>query len=99
MRFWINALATSWAFILSCLPRKALWVFACGLAFLWFDLFRIRRWTVLKNLSIAFPEKSHDERVRLGRESMRYTCYNFLNLVCFLHLIKNGLMKMSSFTA
>lgn len=77
MRFWINALATSWAFILSCLPRKALWVFACGLAFLWFDLFRIRRWTVLKNLSIAFPEKSHDERVRLGRESMRYTCYNF----------------------
>ncbi len=77
MRFWINALATSWAVILSCLPRKALWVFACGLAFLWFDLFRIRRWTVLKNLSIAFPEKSHDERVRLGRESMRYTCYNF----------------------
>lgn len=41
------------------------------LAFLWFDLFRIRRDVVLENLKLAFPEKSLAERTRIGRASVR----------------------------
>ena len=37
------------------------------LAFVWFDLFRIRRKVVLANLAIAFPDMSESERVRLAR--------------------------------
>jgi KDO2-lipid IV(A) lauroyltransferase len=39
--------------------------------FLWFDVFRIRRKVVLDNLKIAFPNKSHDERVQIGRKNLR----------------------------
>lgn len=77
MRFWINALASSWAYFLKLFPRKVIWYFAIFLAWLWFDVLRIRRWTVLKNLSIAFPEASFLDRKHLARQSMRHLCYNF----------------------
>jgi KDO2-lipid IV(A) lauroyltransferase len=41
------------------------------LAFLWFDLFRIRRKVLLENLDLAFPEKSRSEKTRIGRASIR----------------------------
>lgn len=41
------------------------------LAFLTFDLFRLRRGLILKNLRLAYPEKSEAERVRIGRASMK----------------------------
>lgn len=44
---------------------------AAFLAFLAFDLLRLRRGLVLKNLRIAFPEKSEPERVAIGRASMK----------------------------
>lgn len=45
---------------------------------LWFDILKLRRWTVLKNVTIAFPEESHEERLRIARESMYHLCYNFI---------------------
>jgi len=77
MRFWINALATSWAYFLNIFPVKLLWFFAKAFSWLWFDVLRIRRWTVLKNLTIAFPEKSKEERMRLARLSMQHLCFGF----------------------
>lgn len=48
------------------------------LAFLWFDLFRIRRKVVLANIQTAFPALSGKERVRMGRQSLRYLGRNFV---------------------
>lgn len=48
------------------------------LAFLWWDLFRIRRKVVLDNLTIAFPEMSHRDKVRLGRRNLRHLGMNFV---------------------
>jgi KDO2-lipid IV(A) lauroyltransferase len=60
--------------------RKTLAYF---LAFLWFDLFRIRRQVLLDNLAIAFPQMSLDERTRIGRASIRNLG---LNLVEYVYL-------------
>lgn len=48
------------------------------LAFLWFDLFRIRRKVVLENLRVAFPEWSERDRVRAARRSLRHLGLNFV---------------------
>ena len=51
---------------------------AYALAFLWFDVFRIRRKVVLSNLKIAFPEKSEVERIQIARRSLRHLGLNFI---------------------
>jgi KDO2-lipid IV(A) lauroyltransferase len=65
---------------------------ACGdlLAFLWFDLFRIRRDVVLDNIGLAFPELSHRERVRMGRRSLRHLGLNFVEYSFLPWLNKNN---------
>ena len=55
--------------------RKAL---AVLLAFLWFDVFRIRRKVVLENIRTAFPSLSEAERMRIGRASLRHLGLNFV---------------------
>jgi len=51
------------------------------LAFLIFDILRVRRGLVLRNLAVAFPEKDTAERILIGRLSV----YNFaLTIIEFL---------------
>lgn len=78
MRFWTNAFAVSLAFVFGLMPKTWHWKIASGLAWLWVDGLRLRRFTLLKNLTIAFPDKSREERYFLMRESMRNLCYNFI---------------------
>lgn len=47
------------------------------LAFLWFDVFRIRRRVAIDNVGIAFPELPEHERVRIARRSMQHMGVNF----------------------
>lgn len=55
---------------------------ARGLAFVVFDVLRIRRALVLRNLEIAFGnEKSPEERLRIGRESVYHVMLTFLELL------------------
>lgn len=77
MVFLTNCLAYSLAFFIGILPRPLRWAMASFLAWLWFDVIRLRRFTILKNLSIAFPQWSKEERIRVGRQSMKNLCYNF----------------------
>jgi KDO2-lipid IV(A) lauroyltransferase len=35
----------------------------------------------LKNLTIAFPDVSHEERMRIARTSMHHLCYNFVEFL------------------
>ncbi|MBX3022096.1 MAG: lysophospholipid acyltransferase family protein [Bdellovibrionales bacterium] len=55
--------------------RRGLGLF---LAFLWFDLLRIRRKVVTDNIAIAFPEMTLSERTALGRRSLRHLGINFV---------------------
>jgi KDO2-lipid IV(A) lauroyltransferase len=67
--------------------RRALGNF---LAFLWFDLFRIRRQVVLENLAIAFPAMSYQERVKLGRRSLQHLGLNLIEYCYLPWLNKNN---------
>jgi len=89
VNFLTRLLANSLALLFWALPTKVLWWASCFLAWLWFDVFRIRRWTVLRNLTIAFPEKSHSERLGLARQSMRYLCYNFFEFCMLPRMTKS----------
>ena len=64
----ISWIAWSW-------PKKLHWWGACFLAWLWFDVIRFRRYTILRGISIAFPNLSFEERRDLARKSLRHQCY------------------------
>ena len=53
------------------------------LAFLWYDLFRIRREVVLDNLTIAFPQMSPGEKIKLGRRNLRHLALCFVEY-CYM---------------
>jgi KDO2-lipid IV(A) lauroyltransferase len=59
-------------------PKRLRWAMGVFLGTLWFDILKLRRWTILKNLTIAFPDETHEERLRIARESMSHLCYNFI---------------------
>jgi KDO2-lipid IV(A) lauroyltransferase len=81
MRFWTIALAFSLGFLIRLFPKPVRWWIGVALGTLWFDILRFRRWTILKNLTIAFPEKSHSERLRLARRSTHFLCYNLIEIL------------------
>lgn len=78
MNFWTEVIATSLALAFRVFPKRLRWAMGVFLGTLWFDILKLRRWTVLKNVTIAFPEESHEERLRIARESMYHLCYNFI---------------------
>jgi Kdo2-lipid IVA lauroyltransferase/acyltransferase len=59
-------------------PSFVRWGLAYLLAFLWFDVLRIRRKVMLANLKIAFPEKSNRDHVSIARQSLRYQGWNLV---------------------
>ena len=67
-------------FILDCVARF--------LAFFAFDILRVRRSLILKNISIAFPSLSNGEKVRMGRASF----YHFV--VTLLETMLGGPQNM-----
>lgn len=78
MNFWTEVIATSLALAFRVFPKRLRWAMGVFLGTLWFDILKLRRWTVLKNVTIAFPDESHEERLRIARESMYHLCYNFI---------------------
>lgn len=62
-------------------PKEINIFFGHFLAFLWFDLFRIRRRVILDNISMAFPNKTEEEKVLIGRESMQALCRSFFDVM------------------
>lgn len=66
---WAVLDAAAWAF--SLLPAKLLGALAGSLAWLAFDILRIRRGLVLQNIGRAFPELAHTQKVHMARASVR----------------------------
>ena len=68
--------------VLSFVPTKLLESFATFLAFFIFDVLRVRRKTILKNLDIAFKDEyKPSEKLNIGRKSVYHfilTVFEFL---------------------
>lgn len=78
MRFWTRVFSLSLALSFWIFPLRLRWALGVFLGRLWFDVFKIRRFTILKNLSIAFPEDSKEQRLKIARASTNHICYNFV---------------------
>lgn len=65
------------AFFLSLFPRRWLWAWGVFMGWLWWDVFRFRRFTLYRNITIVFPDLPKAERVRLIKRSLSWLGYNF----------------------
>jgi KDO2-lipid IV(A) lauroyltransferase len=97
MNFLTRFIAISLAIIFRIFPLKLRWWIGVFLGWLWFDVLRLRRFTVLRNLTIAFPNLSHDERMRVARKSMHYLCYGFSEFTQMPFMNKKWLDKNAVF--
>lgn len=83
MKRLIAWLGRATSYVLFFGPRGLRRVLGNILAFLWLDLFRIRRQVVLNNLKLAFPKMSATERLNLAHQSMRHLGLNAVEY-CYL---------------
>ncbi len=79
MSFWTKFVANFLAFIFWIIPTPWRWQVAVFLAWLWWDVLKLRRFTVYRNLCIVFPEMSKSEKRKLAKKSMQQLCYNFVD--------------------
>jgi KDO2-lipid IV(A) lauroyltransferase len=71
------------AFLVQALPYRMQKFLGHLLGHLWFDVLRIRRDVIFKNLNIAFPEWSEEKKTKVGRAS----CHNLgMTLVEFCRI-------------
>lgn len=63
------------------LPWGCNTIFAKILAFLWFDLFRIRRNVIFDNLDIAFKNLDRSTKNRIARKSIQSTTRSFFDVM------------------
>lgn len=76
-RLCSQGIAILWAY----LPWSINLALGQFLAFLWIDIFRIRRQVILQNLDIAFPEKNLTEKKMLAKASMVSLCRSFFDVM------------------
>jgi KDO2-lipid IV(A) lauroyltransferase len=70
MRLLIKYLALFLSWILGCLPKKAQSLLQKYLGLFFFSMCKFRRFTLLRNITIAFPHKSKVERFAIVRSSI-----------------------------
>lgn len=63
------------------LPRRVKWGASQVLGFLWWDVLRLRRFTLYRNITIAFPNASKEERIRMIKESLVHLGYTFIEVM------------------
>ncbi|MGE4132503.1 MAG: lysophospholipid acyltransferase family protein [Bdellovibrionales bacterium] len=97
MKALIGWLGRALAFVIARSPRFVRAGLAAFLAFLWYDLFRIRRQVVEGNLALAFPDMSPKERVRLGRKNLRHIAMNLIEYSYLPFLNKKNVYRRFRF--
>lgn len=94
---WTDFLISSLSRIYGLLPYWCLKTFAKGFAWFWFDVVRFRRYTILRNLTIAFPQMSHVDRYQLARQSLVYQVLVFLDVLLIPGVRSNSLDRLFQF--
>ena len=80
-------------YVMSLLPMWALYLFSDALsAFVWYVL-GYRKKVVLDNITIAFPEKSQAERVRIAKQFYRNFVDNFIETIKLLSASRSFISK------
>lgn len=82
--------------LISLLPLRILYVFADCFYGIVYYLFKYRRNVVLKNLEIAFPEKTAKQRVLIAKQFYRNFIDTFIESVKLLSMSKKQIMKRST---
>ncbi len=93
MRLWIKWFVKIISFCAWIVPQSVRWSFGVFLAWLWFDVLRLRRYTILRNLTIAFPDWSAEKKYEIARKSMRYLCYSLPEFLVLPMLSKADIGK------
>jgi len=92
MSIWTKLLSFSLASFFKLMPLRVRWAFGAFLGWLWFDVLKLRRWTIMKNLSRAFPNMPKEEKYSTARLSMKFLCYNFAE-ICLMPFMDQKYME------
>jgi Kdo2-lipid IVA lauroyltransferase/acyltransferase len=82
--------------LISLLPFRVLYFFSDCIYGLVFYIFKYRKEVVMKNLSIAFPEKSEQERKRIAKQFYHNLIDTFIESLKFITLSKKQIQKRST---
>ena len=93
MRLWTKWFVKAISFSVWLIPLRLRWGIGVFLAWLWFDVLRLRRYTVMRNLQIAFPQWPDEKKYEVARKSMRYLCYTLPEFLALPMLSKKDIGK------
>ena len=82
--------------LLSLLPFRVLHFIGDGIFLLVFYVFKYRKRVVLNNLSIAFPEKTAKERMRIARQFYHNFIDSMMESIKFITITKKQIQKRST---
>ena len=83
-------------YLVSLLPFFILYGISDFFAFLLYHIIKYRRDVVLSNLTIAFPEKTEEERKKIAKKFYRYFTDAMLESLKFVSISKKQLLKRST---
>ncbi len=79
------------------LPRFLQLFLSDILAFLWFDIVRLRRSVAISNIQLAYPELSEKEVRLIARRSYKNLCRSVLEYFLLIHMTKKDLNSYFEF--
>ena len=82
--------------LISLLPFRVLHFFADVIYTLVFYVFKYRREVVIKNLEIAFPEKTAKERLKIAKQFYHNLIDSFIETIKFISITPKAAFKRSS---
>ena len=71
-------------YLFSLLPMRVLYIISDGFFFLTYHVIRYRRDVVMSNLTIAFPEKSEEEKKIIAKKFYQHFIDNFIEAIKML---------------
>jgi Kdo2-lipid IVA lauroyltransferase/acyltransferase len=83
-------------YLFSLLPFFILYSISDFFAFVLYRLVKYRKDVVLNNLSIAFPEKTNEERLKIAKKFYQYFTDTFIESLKFISISKKQLLKRTT---
>ncbi|MGF2414358.1 MAG: lysophospholipid acyltransferase family protein, partial [Ferruginibacter sp.] len=83
-------------YLVSLLPFFILYGISDFFAFLLYHVIKYRREVVMNNLSIAFPEKTEVERIRIAKKFYQYFTDTMIESLKFISISKKQLLQRST---
>ena len=84
--------------LISVLPFRLLYVLSDGIYLLIYHVIGYRKRVVRRNLELAFPEKTKQERLTIEKKSYRHLCDMFLEMIKTMSISKEEMDRRFTFT-